>query len=431
VDPVKTERERSQAITAIANEHGFSAKAGEWIASGKAVAEVNAEILAHYKRNGTPPVKVPDAGEPMPVARGVADRGAKQPYASLGEQLQDIVAVSGGNAVPRGGLAQAKERLMNITAAASGGSATSGPDGGFLIQKDFTVDLMKDGFETGVLSSRCSETPIGANADGLEVSYVDETSRATGSRWGGVQIYRAAEAETVTSKKVKIGKWECRLEDLMGLAYLTERLMQDAPAMGNVFQEAFRDEFGFVIDDEIYRGTGAGQCMGVLNAGCTVSQAKEVGQINDTIVAENIINMWSRVPLRSRLRGIWVYNLEAEPQLQQMVIGVGASAQPVYMPPGGLSQLPYGTIYGRPAIPLEQASAIGDVGDIAFLDLTKYKLITKGGIQADESIHVRFINNERTFRWVARVNGAPKIKSALTPYKGTNTLSPFVVLAAR
>ena len=37
---------------------------------------------------------------------------------------------------------------------------------------------------------------MSADANGVVLNAVDETSRATGSRWGGVQGYRIAEAGT-------------------------------------------------------------------------------------------------------------------------------------------------------------------------------------------------------------------------------------------
>lgn len=348
-----------------------------------------------------------------------ADREADAPFASLGEQLQAIVtAGSTGVIDPR------------LLAGPTGASAAVGADGGFLIRKEFATELFKMAFETGQLSSRCSETPIGANSDGLEVVYIDETSRATGSRWGGVRVYRRAEAETVAASRPKLGKWELRLEDMMGLAWMTDRLSQDAGAMQAVFEEAFTEEFAFTLDDEIFRGNGVGQCLGVLNSPALVTQTKESGQAADTIVAANIMKIWTRVPARSRANGAWFINAEVEPQLQQMQVG-GSGGQLVYMPPGGLTQAPFGSLYGRPVIPIEQASAIGDVGDITFLDLEQYKLIRKGGVQQDESIHVRFIYGEKALRWIARVNGQPKVKSAITPYKGAATLSPFVTLEAR
>lgn len=363
----------------------------------------------------------PDKPEQLAArVTGGMPRGANQPFQTLGEQLVAIVRAGEG--------IEFDPRLYGT---ASGGSANVGADGGFLIQKDFVPELMKEGFESGALASRCSTHEVSALSDGLEVPYVDETSRATGSRWGGVRVYRRAEAESVTASKPKITKWECRLEDLMGLAYLTDRLSQDAPAMEGVFREAFTEEFAFVVDDEIYRGNGAGQCLGVMNAGALVTVAKETGQLADTIVAENIMKVYARVLPRSKPRGAWFINTECTTQLQQMQIGTGTSGQLVYMPPGGLTAQPFGTIYGRPVIEIEQAAALGDLGDIAFLDLTQYKLISKGGVQQAESIHVRFLQAEKTLRWMTRINGAPKMQSPVIPYKGANTLSAFVTLAAR
>lgn len=428
VDPAvataKQDRLRIDALTALAADENIPASTlRTWITEGTTEAQASREVLNGLKADR----KAPIAPSISPLDGG--DNGTKAgPFASFGEQLLAIRQYQAGVTTP------GTEKLLRVNemlGAASGASAGVGPDGGFLIQTDYATDLMKEGRSESVLASRCSTTEISSDSDGLEVSYIDETSRATGSRWGGVQLYRAAEADTVTASKPKIGKWELRLEDIRGLFYSTTRLDRDASALAQVVSEAFRDEFAFVIDDEIYSGNGVARCLGITAAPCTVSVAKETGQAAATIVAENIINMWARALPRSKGRGIWVYNTECEVQLQQMQIGTGTSAQLVFMPPNGLSGSPFATIYGRPAIAIEQASALGTVGDIAFLDLDMYKLITKGGIQEDQSPHVRFIYWENTWRWSVSINGAPKLKSAITPYKGTNTLSPFVTLATR
>jgi hypothetical protein len=44
---------------------------------------------------------------------------------------------------------------------------------------------------------------------------------------------------------------------------------------------------------------------------------------------------------------------------------------------------------------------------------------------------VAFLTDEEVFRWILRFDGQPIRNSALTPYKGTNTTSPFVTLATR
>ena len=47
------------------------------------------------------------------------------------------------------------------------------------------------------------------------------------------------------------------------------------------------------------------------------------------------------------------------------------------------------------------------------------------------SIHVRFLYDENVFRFIYRCDGQPIWNKALTPYKGSSTVSPYVTLAKR
>jgi len=141
--------------------------------------------------------------------------------------------------------------------------------------------------------------------------------------------------------------------------------------------------------------------------------------------------MWSRLIAASRANALWLINQEIEPELSTMAIAAGTAAFPIYMPANGISGLPYSTLYGRPVIPVEQASALGDVGDIAVVDLGQYLLADKGGMQTASSIHVQFIYDETAFRVTYRVDGQPVRATTITPFKGANALSSFVTLAAR
>jgi HK97 family phage major capsid protein len=139
--------------------------------------------------------------------------------------------------------------------------------------------------------------------------------------------------------------------------------------------------------------------------------------------------MYSRMPARLKPGAVWLIHSDVMTQLPKMVIG----QQPVWMPPGGMTNLPYGTLLGKPVLEIEQASAIGDPGDIMFVNLNEYVVIQKAGegLRADTSMHVRFLYDEMAFRWVYRINGQPVARTALTPFKGSSTLSAFVGLAAR
>ena len=150
-----------------------------------------------------------------------------------------------------------------------------------------------------------------------------------------------------------------------------------------------------MLDDAIINGTGAGQPLGILNAGCLVAQAKETGQVADTVVAENIVNMYSRRFAGQTQNYAWFYNQNVEPQLHTMSLAVGTGGVPVYMPPGGLSNTPYARILGLPAFAIEQAATLGDQGDIMLCNFQNgYVLAEKGGIKSDISIHVRFVYDE-------------------------------------
>jgi HK97 family phage major capsid protein len=148
-------------------------------------------------------------------------------------------------------------------------------------------------------------------------------------------------------------------------------------------------------------------------------------------MAENVIKMSSRIFASSYLNANWYINQMCLPQLYTMSIAVGTGGQLVYMPAGGLSGAPYGTLLGRPVIPIEQASALGDVGDIVLADMNGYILAEKGGLRAETSINVRFLQDEQVMKFVMRIDGQPLRATALTPYKGTPTLSHFVALQAR
>lgn len=364
------------------------------------------------------------------TAATVHDNAQDAPWKSFGEQLQAIVfAAAPGHAF--GGRGGRVDPRLHQNLAPTGGAAGVPSDGGFLIHTDFSSEIYKRTYNNGALASRCNRVTIGADSDGLEVPYVDETSRATGSRFGGIRVYRAQEADSVTASRPKLGKWECRLEDLKGLAYATERLLRDASAMTSIYTEAFSSEFAFVLDEEIMAGTGAGQCMGILNAACTVQVAAEGAQTATTLNMKNIVKMWARCYGASRSNAVWFYNQDVEPQFPLLTSAATSSSQVVFLPPGGLSGSQYSTLFGRPMIPLENCRTLGTVGDIVLADMSQYTLIEKDGMDAQQSMHVRFIYDEMTFKFRMRVNGAPKWKTALTPAQGSNTLSPFITLAAR
>jgi HK97 family phage major capsid protein len=360
-----------------------------------------------------------------PAGKADDSEGTRGGFKGFGEFLQAVRAAC----VPGG---RTDDRLQHETRAASGHNEAIPSDGGFLVQTDHLTEIMKRTYDKALIAGRCRRVPIGANANGLSWLEIDETSRAAGSRWGGVRGYWAAEAATVTASKTKFMKKRLDLEKLMSLVYVTDELLQDTTGLEALASGLVGDEFAWLLDNAIVNGNGAGQPLGWLNSDCLVSVSKEAGQSAATIVYENIVKMRARLWAASRGNSVWYINQDCEPQLHTMAFVVGTGGVPVYLPTGGVSATPYDTLYGRPVVPIEQAATCGTIGDIILADPSQYLLIDKGGVNSAVSIHVRFLYDEQVFRFTYRINGMPTWNSVLTPANGaSNTVSPFVALATR
>jgi len=369
----------------------------------------------------TPQAPLTVERNPALSAYRVADKN-KDSFSSLGQQMAAVFHAGqpGGTVDPR---------LFN---AASGLNESTPSEGGFLVQQDFATELLQDAIATGTLAPKCSKVTISGNSNSTKINGLDETSRAS-SRYGGIVSYWEGEADKITGTKPKFRQIELNLKKLTGLCYATDENLADATQLESIIRDSFRGEFGFKIDDGIINGTGAGQPLGILNAGCLVSVAKEAGQSPKTIMAENIIKMYSRIFASSYANAAWYINQDTLPQLLTMSISVGTGGIPVYLPPGNtLVNAPGGALMGLPVFPIEQCATLGTQGDVILADFKNgYKLAEKGGIQSAVSIHVRFEYAESVFRFIVRIDGQPVRATALTPYKGSSTLSHFIALDTR
>jgi HK97 family phage major capsid protein len=349
---------------------------------------------------------------------------------SFGQYLQAIASVASPDGERSGSLMKKDEARSILYETRASGMAISPPsDGGFLVDKQMAGLLATRAYDEGSIARLVQKVPISGGYNGLKYPVIDETSRANGSRAGGVLAYWKNEAAALVGSKPKLREDEMSLEKLTGLCYATDELLQDADALESIIMSEFAKEFAFKLDDAVLNGTGAGQPLGILNSPALVSVAKETGQSAKTITFENIINMYSRHYAGRGTR--WIINRECFPQLMTMGIKVGTAGYPIYIPGNNAANAPNGTLLGIPVIFAEQAQALGTVGDIYLVDLDRYRMIEKGGIQSASSIHVQFLYDEMVYRFIYRCNGMPLDRSATTPFKGSNTISALVALATR
>ena len=402
-------------------------------------ADELAVVSAGLAEPSTPSVGPTGALEPEQIRDETADivvghdRAVAKGFDNIGEQLQAIAHASH----PESRYESIDKRLFHVQERGgdpageirqSGASESVASKGGYLVQKDFNDAIQERVYSIGDIASRVTRQTVGPNANGLKFNIIDESSRAAGSRWGGVRGYWVAEAGALTSSEPTFTQIEMTLKKLAALFYSTEELLMDQQALAGLVERVVPQELTFMLENSILGGSGSGQPLGISNSAAVVTQAKKSGQTATTIVTDNVTNMWSRLWGPSRANAVWLVNQDAEPELSNMA---DANGNALYIPPGGLSDTPYSRLFNRPVIMSEYCATLGTVGDIQLVDLSQYFCIDKGGVRADSSMSVRFLYDERAFRWQLRVDGQPSWNSALTPLNGSNTLSPFVNLATR
>jgi HK97 family phage major capsid protein len=325
------------------------------------------------------------------------------------------------------------ERLLKI-AAASGMQQSQGSQGGYLVPPSFSQQIW-DGLNQAPenIMAMCDQYPV--TGESLTIPANAETSRANGSRYGGIQGYWLAEAQEKVGSAPRFRQMKLEPQELAVLVFATDRLLRNAPALEAYIRRAATEEINFMVGHAIFFGSGAGQPLGVMQSGALVTVAAEAGQAADSIVAANINKMYARLHTRARTGAVWFINQDVEPELDNLTVPAATSGWPALLPaPSGaptLAEAPLRRLKGLPVYTVEYCSSIGDLGDIILANLGWYALGTQGGIDEAMSIHVRFQFDESCFRFVFYVDGQGWLHQPLTPFKGNATLSSFVTLAAR
>ncbi|TET95562.1 MAG: phage major capsid protein [Dehalococcoidia bacterium] len=302
--------------------------------------------------------------------------------------------------------------------------------GGFLIPEVLRSELLRVALETAIVRPRARVIPM----DSARVPFptVDTTSHAS-SVFGGVIGYWTEEGASLTETEAKFGRVILDAKKLATYCEVPNELLQDSIISFAAFiDDILPKAIAWFEDTGFITGDGAGEPLGVLNAGALVSITKETGQTADTIVWENLVKMYSRMLPSSLGSAVWVANNDCFPELATMALSVGTGGGAIWLNNGVAG--PPATILGRPLILTEKVPTIGGAGsgkDISFIDFGYYLLGDRMQMRAESSPHVKFSNDLTAYRVIERVDGRPWLQSAITPQNSTKTLSPFVTLGER
>ena len=319
---------------------------------------------------------------------------------------------------------------LQTKAAGAGLNEGDGEQGGYLIPEEFRNQLLEIAIKKSNILNMAMMIPMATNA--INIPYVAGTDRSGGLVHGGIEFKWLDEEGTKTETRPRFGKIQLRLKKVAGLVYASDEILEDSPiSLEPLLSRMFSDALAWQLDNVFINGSGAGRPLGVLNAPCLIAVAAEAGQNADTILYENVLNMYAR--MWDKTNAVFMANDDTFVQLASMSLSIGTAGAPVWLPAGGASGKPYDTLFGKPLIFTEHCQKLGDQGDILFADWSQYLVGQKSGgqVQFASSIHLKFDADQTCFRFVFRVDGQPWWNAPLTGRYSDKTLAPFVVTAAR
>jgi HK97 family phage major capsid protein len=356
---------------------------------------------------------------PIVVTKDEGDRKFK----SLADQAIAIKRAELGMGIhPR---LQALKKLEIDGMKASGASEAVPSDGGYLLEPTLVDMVMTPIHTEGPFTRLANRLPVSANSNYGWINGVDETSRVAGSRWGGIVGYRLNEGGTKTASKPKFRRINWELKKYAVVVYGTDELLQDAAMFSQIVNQGSREELMFMANDDVLNGSGVGGPAGILGSGALVSVTRTDA---NKVQHADIVSMWQRMHPRNKGNAAWFINSEVHAQLDQLTFTAGTTG--ILSPYVSYDVNGVMRIYGRPVIETEFNPALGTSGDILLADMRDYLYWEKSDIEAATSIHVQFLTDETTFRFVYRCDGQTSMSSPLTPYKGSATQSAFVALTA-
>lgn len=300
-------------------------------------------------------------------------------------------------------------------------------EGGFLIPEILRSELLALSLETAIVRPLARVIPM----ESLRVPFpsIDSTSNVS-SVYGGLVAYWTEEGATLQASQASFGRVVLDAKKLTAYAQVPNELMSDSLiSMQALLDQLFPEALGWYEDDAFLSGSGVGMPLGVFNSSAAISVPKEVGQLADTILWENIVKMYSRMLPQSLNRAVWLVPPNAFPELATMALSVGTGGSAIWLN-NGVSGPPT-SILGRPVIVTEKSPKLGDAGDISFVDFGFYLVGDRQVMSAMSSPHYRFGNDETAYRIIERVDGRPWLNNAITPKNAGDTLSPVVKLAER
>jgi len=298
-------------------------------------------------------------------------------------------------------------------------------EGGFMVPTEYVAEILDVSLESEIVRPRARIYPMGSSTKKISGHVIGDHSD---NLYGGLIGYWIAEKGSIGESAPRYRGMELNAQKLGIFGVATGEVEEDALGFGGDLQRMFTNGAGWFLDRAFLKGDGAGKPQGVMNSPAMITVAKETNQPASTIKYENLTKMFARMYAGSLQNAVWICHQTTIPQLLSLTITVGAGGAhiPVLSESGGRF-----TMLTKPVIFTEKTEPLGTKGDIMLVDLSQYAIGMRKDARFEKSIHVYFQTDRPVYRLITRCDGQSLWDEVLTLEDGTNTVSPYVTLAAR
>lgn len=324
------------------------------------------------------------------------------------------------------GIGGVDSRLVRVGQKTAGHMA-EGDDaqGGFLVPEQYADGIYEAAALEGQVVRPRTNKIFKMVSDTLDITTLIDTDRSS-NIYGGITFTWTAEAAQKSGSlisKPAIGELGLTAHKLVAGCFASNELENDHGQFATFMNLSFGKALSFIEDDYFIRGSGVGQPRGVLGSGAEITVTRAT---DNRIDWTDFAHLAKRLLPASWANVVWLVNPDA---LDELLEATASAANQVVMLNANERRF-----WGAPIIASEHCSAIDATGDLMLYDFNHYaigdrSLEISASRQADFASAGGFSFDSTFWRVVLRVAGQPTLGAPITPLRGSNTLSPFVVLS--
>jgi HK97 family phage major capsid protein len=306
-------------------------------------------------------------------------------------------------------------------------STQTGTQGGYTVPTEFHNRLMALVTEMAIVRPRATLVPMAGRT--VQVPILDVTTAPTAGDTaflGGVVARWTEEAATLNETEPTFKQVDLTNYELSGYSKLSNTLLQDSAVGLEAFLfQLFSRAIAWYEDYAFLRGNGVAKPLGVLPWAGLIAVTRSGAS---AFALADMANMFGRLlPGYSPASACWVMHPTVVPKVLQ-IASTAAAGQNLFL--NNAQDRPRMQLLGLDIHVSEKLPGLNTLGDVLLCDFQHYLIGDRMQVEIAFSEHVAFLSNQGIWRFVSRVAGQPWLRDKVTLQDATNTLSPFVGLAA-